>query len=94
MDIRIHQTSLFIRQKKKLKKNQIDELDKAILAICDDPMLGEEKTGDLRGIHVYKFKIFKQEYLLAYEWDPETRSLIALGVHENFYRDLKQYWNS
>jgi hypothetical protein len=28
--------------------------------------------------------------LLAYEWDPKQRLLLALGVHENFYRDLKK----
>ncbi|MBV8802560.1 MAG: type II toxin-antitoxin system RelE/ParE family toxin [Gammaproteobacteria bacterium] len=28
--------------------------------------------------------------LLAYEWIPEKRLLLALGIHENFYRDLKR----
>jgi len=28
--------------------------------------------------------------LLAYEWDPNTRVLLLLGSHENFYRDLKR----
>ncbi|MFT4058013.1 MAG: type II toxin-antitoxin system RelE/ParE family toxin [Legionella sp.] len=30
-----------------------------------------------------------QQFLLAYEWDPALRILLALGVHENFYRDLE-----
>ncbi len=50
----------------------------------------EAKKGDLLGVSVYKFKIQKQEMLLAYKWDPKTRLLLALGVHENFYRDLKR----
>lgn len=50
----------------------------------------EEKKGDLAGVFVYKFKMHHQEILLAYEWIPRERLLLALGVHENFYRDLKQ----
>lgn len=85
MPVSILQTPLFARQKKKLKGKQVEELDKAVEAIRDNPRLGEAKKGDLAGIYVYKFKIARQEYLLAYEWDPKTRTLIALGVHENFY---------
>ncbi|WP_331712958.1 type II toxin-antitoxin system RelE/ParE family toxin [Legionella waltersii] len=29
-------------------------------------------------------------FFLAYEWDPTLRILLALGVHENVYRDLKR----
>ncbi len=28
--------------------------------------------------------------LLAYEWNPNTRMLLLLGSHENFYRNLKR----
>jgi DMSO/TMAO reductase YedYZ molybdopterin-dependent catalytic subunit len=28
--------------------------------------------------------------LMAYEYDPETRMLLLLGSHENFYRELKR----
>lgn len=28
--------------------------------------------------------------LLAYEWNATERLLLALGVYENFYRDLKK----
>jgi hypothetical protein len=27
---------------------------------------------------------------LAYEYDPETRLLLLVGTHENFYRNLKR----
>ena len=91
MEITVLQTTLFARQKKKLKKNRIQALDNAIREICQDPLIGVEKKGDLKGVFVYKFKILRQEYLLAYEWNVRTRTLIALGVHENFYRDLKKY---
>jgi len=34
--------------------------------------------------------VYRQQMLLAYEWDPRTRVLLLLGSHENFYRDLKR----
>ncbi len=91
MVIQILQTPLFARQKKKLNKKQIKELDKAVKAVTKNPNAGEQKKGNLRHIWVYKFKITNQLYLLAYEWDKKSRILIALGVHENFYRNLNKY---
>ncbi len=91
MKVNVFQTPLFARQKKKLKKNKIKELDKAIKTIVENPKIGEKKKGDITGIWVYKFKMVNQLYLLAYEWEPASRTLTALGVHENFYRNLKKY---
>ena len=91
MTIQVLQTPLFARQKKKLKKKQIKELDKTIKVIVKNPKAGEQKKGNLSSIWVYKFKITDQLYLLAYEWDKKSRILVALGVHENFYRNLKKY---
>ncbi len=93
MEIEIVQTSIFAKQKKRLKRNQINYLDEAVQEIVKDPEIGKRKIGDLANIWVYKFWMVKQEYLLAYQWDSEKRILIALGVHENFYRDLKKYKN-
>jgi mRNA-degrading endonuclease RelE of RelBE toxin-antitoxin system len=93
LEIEIVQTSIFAKQKKKLKKNQIKDLDEAVQAIVKHPEIGERKIGGLADIWVYKFRMVKQEHLLAYQWDSEKRILIALGVHENFYRDLKKYKN-
>ena len=89
--IQVLQTPLFTRQKKKLTRNQIKELDKAIKVIVRNPKIGEEKRGNLSSIRVHKFKMVNQLYLLAYEWDRNSRTLIALGVHENFYRNVKRY---
>ncbi len=89
-DIIIYQTRLFQNQKKKLQKNQIDDLDKAIKALEENPKLGQQKTGDLSKVWVHKFLMVNQQYLLAYSWDEKSRTLITLGVHENFYRDLKR----
>ena len=50
------------------------------------------KKGDLNGVQVYKFKMVKQLTLLAYEFYESKLELIllALGTHENFYRDIKR----
>ena len=57
-----------------------------------DPRIGNFKSGDLGGIRVYKFKMVNQLNLLAdtYEVHVLTLTLLALGSHENFNRDLKQ----
>jgi len=89
-EVRVLQTPRFERQKRRLKRNQILCLDEAIRQIIQNPRIGQEKRGALKGVWVHKFRIHTQEYLLAYEWDPKTRTLVALGVHENFYRDLEQ----
>jgi mRNA-degrading endonuclease RelE of RelBE toxin-antitoxin system len=89
-EIIIKQMPLFKKAYKKLPLNYKVKVNKAIELIVKDPKVGEEKKGDLSGVYVYKFKIHHQEYLLAYEWIPQERLLLALGVHENFYRDLKK----
>ena len=93
MEIEIVQTPIFTKQKKNLKKNQIKDLDEAVQEIVKHPEIGERKIGDLADIWVYKFRMVKQEHLLAYQWYSQKRILIALGVHENFYRGLKKYKN-
>ena len=86
------QTSTFRKAVKKLHKNQKQDLDDAVKEIVDNPDLGESKVGDLAGISVYKFKMVKQLTLLAYKYEDETviLTLLALGAHENFYRDLRK----
>lgn len=88
----ILQTSTFKKQVQKLHKNQKPDLDEAVRTILADPSIGDLKKGDLNGVQVYKFKMVKQLTLLAYECDMErcNLTLLALGSHENFYRDLKK----
>ncbi len=88
----IVQTTTFRKAVKKLHKNQKKDLDNAIKKIVDFPELGEAKVGDLSGISVYKFKMVNQLTLLAYTYEDQTitLTLLALGTHENFYRDLKR----
>jgi hypothetical protein len=88
--VRILQSSAFARSYKKLHDNQKQDVDSAVLAIVENPLIGEQKRGDLLGVFVHKFKSQSQLMLLAYEFDPETRHLMLLGTHENFYRELKR----
>ena len=92
-EIQVFQPPLFSKIKKKLKKNQIKDLDNAVREIIKNPEIGEQKKGDLADVWVYKFRMVNRENLLAYQWDEKTRTLISLGVHENFYRDIKKYKN-
>ena len=65
--------------------------------ICENPALGELKTGDLADIRVHKFKYQRQEYLIAYrttagnDIDVLSIAFYKIGSHENFYTELKQY---
>ncbi|MDR3550748.1 MAG: type II toxin-antitoxin system RelE/ParE family toxin [Candidatus Babeliales bacterium] len=88
----IIQTQTFTKHIKKLHGNQKKDLDRAIKEVVANPNVGESKKGDLAGVQVYKFKMVNQLTLLAYEWheDEPLLILLALGSHENFYRDLKK----
>jgi hypothetical protein len=89
-EILVKQMPAFRKVYKKLHLTQKTKVDEAIRTIISNPEAGQEKKGDLSGVFVYKFKIQNQEMLLAYEWSLEERLLLMLGVHENFYRDLKK----
>ncbi|PLX60241.1 MAG: addiction module toxin RelE [Sedimenticola selenatireducens] len=89
---RVLQTPTFRKAVKKLKPNQKKELDAAVKELMAKPSLGEQKKGDLAFLRVYKFKMNKQLTLLGYSFDDGTLTLelMALGSHENFYRDIKR----
>lgn len=89
MSVQIEQKPAFKRVYKKLHNNQREAVHTAIRAVVADPKLGEEKKGDLAGVYVYKFDCVNQLFLLAYRWDKTKRVLLAIGPHENFYRELK-----
>jgi mRNA interferase RelE/StbE len=89
---RIVQTPTFKRAAKRLPRARKAELDAAIRKIIAKPDTGEAKKGDLAGVLVHKFTMNRQMVLLAYEvFELDgTIKLLALGGHENFYRDLKR----
>ena len=89
----ILQTNHFKKTIKKFFPEQKKMLDGVIKKIAKDTTIGELKKGDLSNVRVHKFKIQTQLFLLAYTYDVknDTLSLLALGPHENFYRDLKYH---
>ena len=90
--IALRQTRQFEKAYKKLRPNQKTVADKAIRAIASDPELGERKKGDLAHVRVYKFSMLGGLTLLGYSYDEDDLLilLLAVGGHENFYRDLKK----
>lgn len=86
------QTPTFKKAVKKLKPNQKKDLDSAVKDLMANPNMGEQKKGDLAFLRVHKFKMNKQLTLLGYSFDDGALvlELMALGSHENFYRDLKR----
>ena len=87
----IIQSSVFAKQKKKLHKQQLKDLDTAVKCIFRTSKVGAMKVGDLQGIRVYKFKSNNQQILLAYEVIDSILFLYTFGSHENFYRALKKH---
>ena len=90
MALKIIATPTFGKAIKKLHAKDKKTVDDAVSEILAKPTIGEAKKGDLSGVSVYKFKINKQEILLAYSAGSGELLLIALGAHENFYRDIKR----
>jgi mRNA-degrading endonuclease RelE of RelBE toxin-antitoxin system len=89
--MKILQSRSFERKVKKFSKQDKVALDKQIQIIVEKPSIGEEKKGDLRGVHVHKFKIKTILYLLSYRFMGDNLELIMIGLHQNYYRDLKNY---
>ena len=90
--MKIAQRPAFKKSTKKLHKNQRRDLEAAVIEIAKNPEIGQLKKGDLSSLRVHKFKMVGQLMLLAYTWENDvlTLTLIGLGSHENFYRDLKR----
>lgn len=83
---------------KKIKDKHLKNLYKqAIVEISGDPSIGEEKKGDLSGVYGYDIYYNKTNYELAYTLEEndsgELVVVILAGTRENFYEQLKKYWN-
>ncbi|MDZ7696332.1 MAG: type II toxin-antitoxin system RelE/ParE family toxin [Deltaproteobacteria bacterium] len=89
--MKIVQSRSFDHKVKKFNKTEKKTLDNQILKIVEDPFIGVEKKGDLRGVYVHKFKLKTIQYLLSYRFSGDDLELIMIGPHENYYRDLKNY---
>jgi hypothetical protein len=89
--MKTYQSRSFEKKAKKMSGPEKDSLDREIRKIAEDPNIGEEKKGDLRGVFVHKLKLNTTQYLLAYRRVGGDLELVMIGPHENYYRDLKQY---
>lgn len=85
-------TPLFYRRKKRAQRPLQEAIDAAARTIVDNPMIGEPKVGALKAVRVYKFTHHGLEYLVAYRLETRRRLIefVAVGPHENFYRDLQR----
>jgi mRNA-degrading endonuclease YafQ of YafQ-DinJ toxin-antitoxin module len=88
---KVVQTNTFKRYVKKLPKQYKLELDTEIKKIIKDPLIGDQKKGDLSFLYVHKCKINKQLTLIGYSFEKDelVLTLLQAGSHENFYRDIK-----
>jgi len=89
--MKILQSRSFERRVNKFTKREKNKLDEQIRKIINNPFIGSEKKGDLRGVYVHKFKLQAIQYLMAYRFIGEDLELVMIGPHENYYRDLKSY---
>lgn len=90
--MRIIQSRTFEKRVRRFRKQEKKVLDRQVRKIVDNPSIGQEKRGELRGVCVHKFKIHATQYLLSYRMaDGNTLELIMIGPHENYYRDLTTY---
>lgn len=89
--MKIIQSRSFERKVKQFRKQEKKILDAQIKRILNNPTIGLEKKGDLRGVYIHKFKVQTIQYLLSYRFGGSTLELIMIGPHENYYRDLKRY---
>ena len=91
--MKILQSSSFKKKVRRFSKQDKVILDTQIRKIAKNPEIGQEKKGDLKGVFVFKFKIYTTQYLLSYRFIEDNLELIMMGSHENYYRDLSVYLN-
>jgi len=83
----------FDKQFKRFYPKEQELIRTEIKKILNDPTIGEQKRGVLASIRVHKFKIHNQLYLLAYDFEAKTKTIIlyAIATHENYYSALSRY---
>ena len=90
---KVAQSTRFAKAKKRLYTKEQLVLDDEVKKIIENPLIGEAKSGPLPRVRVLKYKVGRQLWLLAYEYNEKRNviELLDLGAHENFYKDLKDY---
>jgi mRNA-degrading endonuclease RelE of RelBE toxin-antitoxin system len=90
----VRQVPRFRKAKRRLPGPIQDAVDEQVRRLVGNPLLGAPKTGALKGVRVVKFRGSDHQYLLAYQFFPKRNviDVLDVGVHENFYRDLRGYF--
>jgi Txe/YoeB family toxin of Txe-Axe toxin-antitoxin module len=93
----------FVKKQPKALQLTIEDI---VEDICSDPTIGEQKSGDLKGMWVHRFTYHKQLFLIAYcPLSPMQYKagkgieflridFYQVGPRENIYADLKKYLKS
>ena len=92
--MKVIQARSFEKKVKRFRKKDKKISDTQIQRILDNPAIGQEKKGDLRGVFIRKSKIQTIQYLLSYRFVGDALELIMIGRHENYYKDLKTHLKS
>lgn len=90
-ELSVYESKRFAKSLSKLTTGQLRIVEDEIDKILDNPIIGEQKKGDLSYLRVHKFRMNKQQTLLAYSWISNKLELYLLqfGSHENFYIKMK-----
>ena len=81
---------------RKLKDKKLKNMFRnAVMSIRKNPMIGDAKTGDLKGLYCLDLYYNKTNYELAYRISKtvtgEIIIIIIAGTRENFYQEVKRY---
>lgn len=91
-EIDVYQSVRFEKAMKKLPESDVKIIEDEIDQIIDNPLIGEQKKGDLTHLRVHKFRLNDLTVLLGYSWVANKLELYLLhiGSHENFYDAQKK----
>ncbi|HDT0721134.1 TPA: type II toxin-antitoxin system RelE/ParE family toxin [Proteus mirabilis] len=91
-EIDVYQSARFEKAMKKLPGSDVKIIEDEIDQIIDNPLIGEQKKGDLAHLRVHKFRLNDLTVLLGYSWVANKLELYLLhiGSHENFYEAQKK----
>ncbi|CRL62515.1 type II toxin-antitoxin system RelE/ParE family toxin [Proteus vulgaris] len=91
-EIDVYQSARFEKAMKKLPESDVKIIEDEIDQIIDNPLIGEQKKGDLAYLRVHKFRLNELTALLGYSWvtNKVELYLLHIGSHENFYDAQKK----
>jgi mRNA-degrading endonuclease RelE of RelBE toxin-antitoxin system len=86
-DIKLQETSKFIKSRKKIKEEQEREaLKLAIKKILNEPDLGKKLKGEFKEFRSYRYTVKGQARRLIYKLEADTITLFSFGPKEGIYK--------